>query len=94
MSAVGHCGDNAACEGFLRALKRESVYQRNHRALEIVKADLFSYIERFHNPQMRRALAKSDLAFLAVPENGVEPLQKGKGPPFNDEQQPFTRGRP
>lgn len=25
MSAVGHCGDNAACEGFFGQLKRERV---------------------------------------------------------------------
>lgn len=27
MSAVGHCGDNAACEGFFGLLKRERVYR-------------------------------------------------------------------
>ena len=27
MSAVGHCGDNPACEGFFGVLKRERVYQ-------------------------------------------------------------------
>ena len=27
MSAVGHCADNAACEGFFGMLKRERVYQ-------------------------------------------------------------------
>jgi transposase InsO family protein len=28
MTAVGHCGDNAACEGFFAMLKRERI---NHR---------------------------------------------------------------
>lgn len=28
MSAVGHCGDNAACEGFFAVLKRERVYRQ------------------------------------------------------------------
>ena len=28
MSAVGHCGDNAACEGFFGMLKRERVRRR------------------------------------------------------------------
>jgi hypothetical protein len=27
MSAVGHCGDNPACEGFFGVLKRKRVYQ-------------------------------------------------------------------
>lgn len=27
MSAVGHCGDNAACEGFFGLLKRERIYR-------------------------------------------------------------------
>lgn len=28
MSAVGHCGDNAACEGFFDMLKRERISHR------------------------------------------------------------------
>lgn len=31
MSAVGHCGDNAACEGFFGLLKRERVYRTKYR---------------------------------------------------------------
>ena len=66
MSAVGHCGDNAACEGFFGMLKRERVYRRKYRTLEIAKADVFNYIERFHNPRMRRRLARRDLEFSGV----------------------------
>ena len=66
MSAVGLCGDNAACEGFFGVLKRERVYQRKYRTLEMAKADVFNYIERFHNPRMRRRVAKSDLEFSGV----------------------------
>jgi putative transposase len=66
MSAVGHCGDNAACEGFFGMLKRERVYRRKYRTLEIAKVDVFNYIELFHNPRMRRRLAKRDLEFSAV----------------------------
>lgn len=66
MSAVGHCGDNASCAGFFAVLNRERVYQRKYRTLEIAKADAFNYIVRFHNPRMRRRLAKSDQAFSAV----------------------------
>ncbi len=66
MSAVGHCGDNAACEGFFGMLKRERVYRRKYQTLEIAKVDVFNYIELFHNPRMRRRLAKRDLEFSAV----------------------------
>jgi putative transposase len=31
MSAVGHCGDNAACEGFFGVLKRERIHHRDYR---------------------------------------------------------------
>lgn len=31
MSAVGHCGDNAACEGFFGLLKRERVAYQSYR---------------------------------------------------------------
>ena len=50
MSAVGHCADNAACEGFSGLLKRERVYRRNYRTRDEARADLFDYLERFHNP--------------------------------------------
>ena len=71
MSAVGHCGDNAACEGFFGMLKRERTNHRKYRTLDIAKADVFNYIERFHNPRMRRRVAKSDLEFSAVLEPSV-----------------------
>jgi len=61
MSAVGHCGDNAACEGFFGMLKRERTNRKIYRTMDIAKADLFDYIERFHNPRMRRRVARSDL---------------------------------
>ena len=65
MSAVGHCGDNAACEGFFGVLKRERTNHRNYRTLDEARADLFDYIERFHNPRMRQRLARRDQAFQA-----------------------------
>ena len=61
MSAVGHCGDNAACEGFFGMLKRERTNRKIYRTMDIAKADIFDYIERFHNPCMRRRVAKNDL---------------------------------
>jgi putative transposase len=63
MSAVGHCGDNAACEGFFGVLKRERVHHRIYRTRDEARADLFDYIERFHNPRMRRRLANQDKRF-------------------------------
>ena len=44
MSAVRHCGGNAACEGFFGRLKRERVCRRKYRALEIAKVDVFTYV--------------------------------------------------
>lgn len=56
MSAVGHCGDNAAMEGFFGLLKRERVYRRRYLTLADARADVFDYIERFHNPRIQRRL--------------------------------------
>jgi transposase InsO family protein len=43
MSAVGHCADNAACEGFFGQLKRERVNHRKYRTRDEARADLFDY---------------------------------------------------
>ena len=32
----------------------------------VVAADLFDYLERFHNPRMRRRVARQDLKFSAL----------------------------
>lgn len=71
MSAVGHCGDNAACEGFFGMLKRERVGHRSYRTRDEARADLFDYIERFHNPRMRRRVAKQDQKFSALLQPSV-----------------------
>lgn len=72
MSAVGHCGDNAACEGFFGVLKRERVHHRSYRTRDEARADLFDYIERFHNPRMRRRVARQDQTFSALLKPSVE----------------------
>jgi putative transposase len=72
MSAVGHCGDNAACEGFFGQLKRERVYRMKYPTLDAARADVFEYIERFHNPRMRRRQAKQDLKFSTLSQPSVE----------------------
>lgn len=66
MSAVGHCADNAACEGFFGVLKRERVNRHSYRTQDEARADIFDYIERFHNPRMRRRLAAQDKRFNSL----------------------------
>ena len=56
MSAVGSCADNAAAESFFGMLKRERVNRRQYRTRSEARADIFDYIERFHNPLKRRRL--------------------------------------
>ncbi len=60
MSAVGHCGDNAACEGFFGMLKRERVRRRKYQTRAQARSDAFDYIERFHNPRMRRRIDSAE----------------------------------
>lgn len=57
MSAVGSCADNAAAESFFGVLKRERVNRRQYRTRAEARADVFDYIERWHNPRQRRRLA-------------------------------------
>lgn len=72
MSAVGHCGDNAACEGFFGLLKREWVYRMKYQTLDAARSDVFRYIERLHNPRMRRRVARQGLKFSALLKPSVE----------------------
>ena len=71
MSAVGHCGDNAACEGFFGLLKRERVYRTAYPTLDAARVDVFEYIERFHNPRMRRRIARQDLKLSTLSQPSV-----------------------
>ena len=66
ISAVAHCGGKAASEVLLGMLNLEHVYRRKYRALEIRNEDMFNCIKLFHNPRMRRRLAKRDLELSAV----------------------------
>jgi putative transposase len=54
MSAVGSCADNAAAESFFGMLKRERVNRRQYTTRAEARADVFDYIERFHNPRRER----------------------------------------
>ena len=47
MSAVGHCADNAAAEGFLCMIKRQRIPRRRCLSLAEARSDVFDYIERF-----------------------------------------------
>ena len=60
MSAVGHCGDNAAAEGFFGMLKRERVNRRRYQTLAEARTEVFDYIERFHNPRIRQRMRAED----------------------------------
>lgn len=71
MSAVGSCADNAAAESFFGLLKRDRVNRRRYWTRAEARADVFDYIERFHNPRMRRrqerlAREESSLTQLSV----------------------------
>lgn len=72
MSEVGHCADNAACEGFFGQLKRERVHHREYRTRDEARADLFDYLERFRNSRMRRRVARQDRKFSALIQPSVE----------------------
>ena len=71
MSAVGSCADNAAAESFFGLLKRDRVYRRHYRTRAEARADVFDYIERFHNPRMRRRLQSKAEAKGATKLNQV-----------------------
>jgi putative transposase len=71
MSAVGHCGDNAACEGFFGLLKRERIYRMTYPTLDTARVDVFEYIDRFHNPRMWRRTARQDLKFSSLSQPSV-----------------------
>lgn len=71
MSAVGHCGDNAPCEGFFGMLKRERTRRKKYRTRAEARSDIFDYIERFHNPRIRRRISKVDQQFLALTKQSV-----------------------
>jgi putative transposase len=66
MSEVGHCGDNAPAEGFFGMLKRERTNRRRYRTLADARADVFDYIERFHNPRIQRRLDARDREFSVL----------------------------
>jgi putative transposase len=53
-------------------LKREWVYQSRYRTRSEARADVFTYLERFHNPRMRRRVARRDRKFQALIKPSAE----------------------
>lgn len=72
MSAVGSCADNAAAESFFGVLKRELVNRRCYLTRSEARADVFDYIECFHNPIKRRAVAANQPGQLALTQPSIE----------------------
>jgi putative transposase len=72
MSAVGSCADNAAAESFFGVLKRERVNRRCYQTRSEARADIFDYIERFHNPRKRRLLEMQQQNELLLTQLSVE----------------------
>jgi len=72
MSTVGSCADNAAMEGFFGVLKRERVNRRIYRTRAEARADVFDYIERLHNPRMKRGLEVAKQNELLLTQPSVE----------------------
>lgn len=72
MSDVGHCGDNAAAEGFFGMIKRERIHRRRYLTLADARSDVFDYIERFHNPRMQRRIDVQDQKFAALTQPSVK----------------------
>jgi hypothetical protein len=64
-------GHNAACEGFFGLLKRERIYRMTYLTLDAARADVFEYIERRHNPRMRRRTARDDFKFSTLSQPSV-----------------------
>ena len=72
MSAVGTCADNAAAESFFGLLKRERVNRRQYRTRAEARADVFDYIERFHNPRRARKIERLRKEEVGLTQPSVE----------------------
>jgi putative transposase len=72
MSKVGSCADNAAAEGFFGLLKRERVNRRQYQARAEARADVFDYIERFHNPRRARRTEQREREEVALIKPSVK----------------------
>lgn len=57
MSRRGNCHDNAVAESFFQLLKRERIKRKIYRTRDLVRQDIFDYIEMFYNPIRRHSHA-------------------------------------
>ncbi len=64
MSRSGNVWDNAAMESFFSSLKTERTTRKVYRTRDDARADVFDYIECFHNPRRRH----STLGYLSPVE--------------------------
>ena len=55
MSRAANVWDSSAMETFFSALKIERTNRNVYRNRDKARADVFDYIERFHNPCRRRS---------------------------------------
>lgn len=55
MSRSGNVWDNSAMERFFSSLKTERMARKVYRSRNDAKADVFDYIERFHDPTRRHS---------------------------------------
>jgi putative transposase len=55
MSRSGNVWDNAAMESFFSSLKTERTARKTYRTRDAARADVFDYIERFHNARRRHS---------------------------------------
>ena len=67
------CYDSAAVESFFGLLKRERVNRARYRARDEARADLFDYIEVFHN-RKRRHGSLADISPDDCEERSIGPF--------------------
>jgi putative transposase len=72
MSAVRSCADNAAAESFFGMLKRERVNRRQCHTRAEARADVFDYIERFHNPRRTRKAEQREKEEVDLTQSSVK----------------------
>ena len=56
----------------IRGSLRERVHRRRYLTLTEARADVFDYIERFHNPRMQRRLDARDQGFRLLTQPSVQ----------------------
>ena len=69
---------NAACESFLKTLKREEIYASDYRDMEQLAVGIEQFIERYYN----RCRLHSALSYRSAPVRGrpklMEPYERTK----------------